>query len=57
MGEFEGRVALVTCAARGLRRVTALAFAREGAHVVITDIDEESGRETLALVDGAWIAH
>jgi len=40
-------VALITGAARGLRGVTALAFAREGARVVLTDIDEPGGFETL----------
>jgi len=40
MGTFSGKVALITGAARGLGRVTALAFAREGARVVLTDIDK-----------------
>jgi NAD(P)-dependent dehydrogenase (short-subunit alcohol dehydrogenase family) len=40
----------VTGAARGLGRVTALAFAREGARVVLTDIDEPGGLETLRLL-------
>ena len=34
--EFEGQLALVTGASRGIGAATALAFAREGAHVVIT---------------------
>ena len=50
MGRFDGKVALVTGAARGLGRVTALAFAREGAKVVATDIDEPGGQETLRLI-------
>ena len=47
---FHGKVALVTGAARGLGRVTALAFARGGARVVMTDIDEVGGQETLRLL-------
>jgi NAD(P)-dependent dehydrogenase (short-subunit alcohol dehydrogenase family) len=50
---FSGKVALVTGAARGLGRVTALAFAREGARVVGTDIDERGGQETLNLLRAA----
>jgi len=50
MGTFGGKVALVTGAARGLGRVTALAFARENARVVVTDIDEAGGQETLRLL-------
>jgi len=50
MGSFSGKVALVTGAARGLGRVTAQAFAEEGARVVVTDIDEPGGQETLRLV-------
>ncbi|MBN8929800.1 MAG: short-chain dehydrogenase [Rhodospirillales bacterium 69-11] len=53
MGAFSGKVALVTGAARGLGRVTALAFAREGAQVVFTDIDEAGGQETLEMVRAA----
>jgi NAD(P)-dependent dehydrogenase (short-subunit alcohol dehydrogenase family) len=50
---FSGKVALVTGAARGLGRVTARAFAREGARVVLTDIDEPGGQETLHLLRAA----
>jgi NAD(P)-dependent dehydrogenase (short-subunit alcohol dehydrogenase family) len=50
MGSFDGKVALVTGAARGLGRVTALAFAREGARVVLTDIDEAGGARSLELL-------
>jgi SDR family mycofactocin-dependent oxidoreductase len=38
MGRFDGRVAMVTGAARGQGRAHALAFAREGADVVVCDI-------------------
>jgi 2-keto-3-deoxy-L-fuconate dehydrogenase len=35
-----GKTALLTAAGQGIGRATALAFAREGAHVIATDIDE-----------------
>ena len=37
-GRFDGKVAFVTGATTGIGRATALAFAREGAHVVVADI-------------------
>lgn len=40
MGRLAGKRALVTAAGQGIGRATALAFAREGAHVLATDIDE-----------------
>ena len=47
---FTGKVVVVTGAARGLGRVTALGFARAGAAVVISDIDDAGGEETLRLL-------
>jgi 3(or 17)beta-hydroxysteroid dehydrogenase len=45
MGRVSGKIALVTGAASGLGRADAVALAREGARVVITDINEAAGRE------------
>lgn len=38
---LEGRVAIVTGSAQGIGRAIALGFAREGASVVVTDIQEK----------------
>jgi len=48
-----GKVALVTGAASGIGRASALAFAREGAKVVVADVDVEGGEETVRLVRSA----
>ena len=53
MGRITGRVAFVTGAASGIGRAAAIALAREGAHVMLTDIDADGGRETKAMIDTA----
>lgn len=49
--EFEGRVALVMGGALGTGRAIALGFARGGASVVVADIQEEGGRETIEQIE------
>jgi NAD(P)-dependent dehydrogenase (short-subunit alcohol dehydrogenase family) len=43
MGRLDGKVAIVTGAASGFGRATALRFAQEGARVVVVDLDEPRG--------------
>jgi NAD(P)-dependent dehydrogenase (short-subunit alcohol dehydrogenase family) len=52
-GSYAGKVAFVTGAASGIGRATALAFAREGASVVASDISEQNVRETARRIEEA----
>ena len=47
---LQDKVAIVTGAGSGIGRSVALAYAREGAKVVVSDMDEASGRETVRLI-------
>jgi NAD(P)-dependent dehydrogenase (short-subunit alcohol dehydrogenase family) len=49
---LKGKVALVTGAASGIGRATALVFAREGARVVVADLVAEGGEDTARLIKG-----
>jgi len=50
MGRLDGKVALVTGAASGIGRQSALAFARAGAKVVVSDITVDGGEETVKMI-------
>jgi NAD(P)-dependent dehydrogenase (short-subunit alcohol dehydrogenase family) len=47
---MEGKVALVTGAAAGIGRATAIAFGREGARVSVSDVNDAGGEETARLI-------
>lgn len=53
MGRVDGKVAIVTGAASGIGRATALLLAREGAHVVVADIDTPAGQATVDAISAA----
>ena len=48
--KLRGRVAIVTGAASGIGRASALVFAREGARVMVADIAEQGGEETVGRI-------
>jgi NAD(P)-dependent dehydrogenase (short-subunit alcohol dehydrogenase family) len=48
---FAGKTIIITGAASGIGRATALIFAREGANVVCADLDEQGARKTAAEVN------
>jgi NAD(P)-dependent dehydrogenase (short-subunit alcohol dehydrogenase family) len=50
---LESKAAVITGAGSGIGRASALAFAREGARVVVSDIVSESGNETVNLIKQA----
>ncbi|MBL7203014.1 MAG: SDR family oxidoreductase [Desulfobacteraceae bacterium] len=51
-GRLNGKVAIITGAANGIGRATAVIFAKEGAKLVLADVNEEGLNETLRRVKG-----
>jgi NAD(P)-dependent dehydrogenase (short-subunit alcohol dehydrogenase family) len=49
-GCVEGKVALVTGGASGIGRATALTFAREGAKLIVADMHEDAGQQTVHML-------
>ena len=47
---LQGKVALVTGGSSGIGRATALVFGREGAKVVVSDVNVKGGEETVKFL-------
>ncbi len=50
MGPLDGKVAVITGAASGIVKESALIFAREGARVLLADIQDQAGQELAAQI-------
>ena len=56
--EFSGKVALVTGAATGIGRASAIKFAAKGAKVICSDVNEISGNKTVSkIIENGGLAH
>jgi len=55
MGKLDGRVAIITGAARGQGAAEAALFSDEGATVFVTDVLVEEGEKTAAEIGGTFV--
>jgi 3-oxoacyl-[acyl-carrier protein] reductase len=53
MGTLENKVAIVSGSGRGIGREIALKLAREGAKIVVNDLDAEPAKDTVAAIEAA----
>ncbi len=57
MGQLDGKVGIITGAASGIGAACARVLAREGAKLVLTDVDQAGGERVASEVDGVFIRH
>jgi NAD(P)-dependent dehydrogenase (short-subunit alcohol dehydrogenase family) len=53
MALLDGKVCLITGSGGGLGRAAAVLFAREGGKIVVNDVDEAAGAETVSMIEGS----
>jgi NAD(P)-dependent dehydrogenase (short-subunit alcohol dehydrogenase family) len=57
MGQLDGKVGVITGAASGIGAACARVLAREGAKLVLTDLDDAAGKRLAAQVGGVYLHH
>ena len=57
MGQLDGRIGIITGAASGIGAATARALAREGAKLILTDLDDAGGKALATEIGGVYIHH
>jgi NAD(P)-dependent dehydrogenase (short-subunit alcohol dehydrogenase family) len=50
---LKDKVALITAGASGMGRAAAVLFAREGAHVIVVDVNDQAAKDVVAEIEGA----
>jgi len=53
MGRLDGKVAIITGAGTGMGQTAAVIFAKEGAKVIVADVNQQAGEETVKMVRDA----
>src|SRR5208283_3552705 len=57
MGQLEGKVGIITGAASGIGAATARVLAREGANLLLTDLDDTAGLALAEEISGVYVHH